>query len=518
MNLECPYCNTKYRLKKTPSNRVAATCKKCGQKFHFDPLDVSTLIRPQQEGKVKSVEKTPQTVKQKGLGVTMFLTALIIGVAAIGIWQSYNHPFSEKKVAERNIDYKIDYKINYWDAPIPKTITINEIEYTVIDDDLKWFSVLYRDQNFDAVEKHIFNLLTENNELNSYELQTLYFVLSKIPDENDTDRMKTVLDEWCDKHSNSHIPWLVRGSFYINSAWIIRGGGAAKTVKNSAWSKFHEKLRLAEQDLEKSYELYPNDANSSSLLMEVGIGLKFPREKIEQYFQNGLSACPWHFGLHLEKLRYLKPKWYGSTKEMVDFAEHCLALSKQYPYLGLVMVDALYETHYFISKEKNFLGRNDIWPRVEKIYAAFFAKYPDNIRRHFYYAYHAQIAKKQDVAFEQFETIGDRWLENTCWDSIKYFNNSRALAYINKGNEYLLKKRLYEISIGYFEKAVKCNPNDYAYYRLGQAYMYSGLTTQNPEYLQKAEATLQKAVDLKGPNEKYAKDELKKLRKYTRHS
>jgi predicted Zn finger-like uncharacterized protein len=518
MNIECPNCHTKYRLKKVPSNRVTATCKKCGEKFHFDPLDVSMLIKPQQEEKVKSVEKTLQMDKQKGVGMTMVLTALIIGVAAVGILQFNKKPFSEKKVAEKTIDYNIDYKINYWDAPIPETITINEIEYTVIDDNLKWFSVLYRDQNFDAVEKHIFNLLTEKNEINSYKLQTLYIVLSKIPDENDIDRMKTVLDEWCDKHPNSHIPWLVRGSFYIKLAWRIRGGGVAKTVKNSAWPKFREKLRLAETDLEKSYELYRNDANSSTLLIEVGIGLKFPREKIEQYYQNGLSACPFHFGLHLEKLRYLKPKWYGSKKEMFDFAEHCLAQSKQYPYLGLVMVDALFETHNFISKEKNFLGRGDIWPRVENIYAAFFAKYPDNIRRHFYYAYHAQIANKHDIAFEQFEIIGDRWMENTCWDSIKYFNNGRALAYINKGNEFLLKKRLYEISIGYFEKAVKCNPNDYALYRLGQAYMYSGLTTRNSAYLQKAETTLQKAIDLKGPNEKYAKDELKKLRKYTRQA
>jgi tetratricopeptide (TPR) repeat protein len=326
--------------------------------------------------------------------------------------------------------------------------------------------------------------------------------------------MKNVLDEWCSIHSNSHIPWLVRGSFYISYAWLIRGTGSAKTVKKKAWPKFRENLRLAKNDLERSWELNPNDPNSSSLLMEVAIGLKSRKEKFEQYFQNGLSACPWHFKLHLEKLRYLKPKWYGSTKEMFSFAEQCLALSEQYPYLGLVMVEALYEAHYFISKDENFLGRDDVWPKVEKIYTVFFDKFPNDIRRRFYYAYHAQIAKKYDVAFEQFEIIGDRWLENTCWDSIKYYNNGRSLAYIKKGNYFLLKKRLYEISIDYFEKAVKCNPNDHAYYRLGQAYMYSGLTTQNLAYLQNAEETLKKAIQLKGPAEKYAKGELKKLRKY----
>lgn len=512
MKIECPYCNTKYSLTKLPSAKVVATCKKCGQEFQYDPLNVFKQINPQQDEKTKSADKTSKWYKRKGFVLTMVLILVVIGVATGGIKRLYNDYFPKKKVVNKSIESKI----NYFGESIPETVTINKIKYTLIDDYIKWFYVLYHNKDYDSIEKHISDLLRENNEISSYKLQTLYIFLSKIPNDNYTDQMKNVLDEWCSKHFNSHIPWLVRGSFYIYYAWLIRGSGFSKTVKKKTWPKFHEKLRLAKNDLQQSWELNPNDPNSSSLLIAVATGLRSPKEKMEQYFQSGISACPWHFQLHLVKLRYLKPKWYGSTNEMFNFAEQCLALSGQYPYLGLVMVDALYETHEFIRKGENFLGRNDIWPIVEKIYTAFFTKYPDDIRRRFYYAYHAQKAQKYDVALEQFEIIGDRWMENTCWNSIEYYNKNRALAYINKGNDFLLKKKLYIISIDYFKKAVKYNPSDQAYYRLGQAYMYSGLATRDLKYMQAAEETLQKAIQMKGPNKKYAKGELKKLRKYLR--
>jgi tetratricopeptide (TPR) repeat protein len=512
MELECPYCNTKYRLTKVPSAKVMATCKKCGQKFQFNPPNAIKQIKPQQEEKTKSAQETSQWYKRKGLILTMVLTLLVIGVATGGIRQLYNNFLFKKEVVNKSIENKI----NYWGESIPETVTINNIQYTLIDDYIKWAPILYQNKDFDAVEEHISDLLQTNDETKSYELQTLYSIISKIPDENSIDQMQTVLDEWCNKHAHSHIPWLVRGSFYIEYAWLIRGGGLAKTVKKRAWPKFYEKMRLAKNDLQRSWELNPNDPNSSSSLIKVAIGLKFPKQDMEQYFQRGISACPWHFQVHLDKLQYLNPKWYGSKNEMFTFAEQCLALSEQYPYLGLVMVEALYEVHRFGRKGENFLGSDDIWPTVEKVCAAFFARYPNNIRRRFYYAYHAYNAKKYDVALEQFEIIGDRWMEHTCWNSLEYYNKSRAISLAKVGEDFLLKKRLYEISIDYFKKAVKHNPNDYTYYRLGQAYMYSGLSSHNLAYLQQAEETLQKAIQVRGSNEKHAKGELKKLRKYLR--
>ncbi|UCG68548.1 MAG: DUF4034 domain-containing protein, partial [Thermoplasmata archaeon] len=385
-----------------------------------------------------------------------------------------------------------------------------------IDDYIKWVPLLYQKKDFNEIEKHIYGLLRDNNEAKSYELYVLYHVLAKITDNKHIDLMQSVLNEWCSKHAGSHIPWLTRGVFYIDHAWTIRGSGLAKSVPKKAWPKFYEKLKLAQKDLEKSWELNPNDPNSSCNLIVVAKGLNYPRERMEQYYENAISACPWHFGVRFKKLQYLKPKWHGSSEEMFEFAEQCLISSEQYPYLGLIMVNVLEEAHKYNSKKENILGKDNMWPTIEKIYAAFFAKYPEDIRRRFYYAYHAYKTEKYEVALNQFEIIGDRWMENTCWYSFGYYNDCRSIAYIKRGEEFFLKKNLYEISIDYFQKAVKYDPNDYAYYRLGQAYMYSGICIRDLAYIQKAEKTLKKAIELRGPNSKYAKDELKKLRKYLR--
>ena len=75
---------------------------------------------------------------------------------------------------------------------------------------------------------------------------------------------------------------------------------------------------------------------------------------MEEYYQNGIKTCPWHFGIHSQKLEYLKPKWGGSREEMFEFANQCLALSAQYPWLGVIMAKAYKEDHKYNEKKKMF--------------------------------------------------------------------------------------------------------------------------------------------------------------------
>jgi hypothetical protein len=155
---------------------------------------------------------------------------------------------------------------------------------------------------------------------------------------------------------------------------------------------------------------------------------------------------------------------------------------------------------------------NDCWQTIEKIYNDFFVKHPEDIRGRFFYAYHAYKAKKNDIAYEQFEVIGDQWMEGTPWGSLVEYNYSRARTYIFKGENLLLEKKLYQLSIDFWRKAVRCNPDDCSYFRLGQAYMYTGISKWNLSYMLIGEEMLTKAIEYKGPSSKYAEEELKKLR------
>jgi tetratricopeptide (TPR) repeat protein len=368
--------------------------------------------------------------------------------------------------------------------------TLLEKKYSRIDDNEKWAYMLYQNKDFDTVEKQIFDLLGQHQEeAKTYELYHLYNNLGDVSKDKDIDLKKNVLDEWCSKHPESHIPWLVRGSFYIDYAWHIRGSGWAKDVKEDAWPKFHAMLEQAQADLENSYQLNPKDPNSSCFLLIVARGLSYPRDKMEEYFRNAISACPWHFGSHYMKLQYLKPKWCGSWEEMHNFATDCLRFTERYPYLGLVMVEALEEIHFFGTENKNYLGENEVWLTIENVYDIFFAKYPEDIRRRFFYAYHAYHAKKYDVAIKQFEIIGDRWIRDTCWHSLKHYNSCRAFSYSAHAITLPPKQ-----AVEHLQKSIDLDPTEKnPYYNLGGFSMMMG------QY-EEAEKAFLKVIEL-DPNE-----------------
>jgi tetratricopeptide (TPR) repeat protein len=153
--------------------------------------------------------------------------------------------------------------------------------------------------------------------------------------------------------------------------------------------------------------------------------------------------------------------------------------------MGMVVIAALNEVHDRSSENENYLGGNNVWPTVEKMYSNFFAKYPDNIRRRFNYAYHAYKAKKYDVATSQFEMIGDRWMKDTAWRNLELFNNCRAHAYAAYGITLLPDQ-----AVTYLKKSLELNPEEKAsYFNLGT------FTAKLGQY-EEAEKAFLKAIQL----------------------
>ena len=344
-----------------------------------------------------------------------------------------------------------------------------ESKYTRMDDYEKWIPVLYQQKDFPAIQSRLVDLLkNRSNEAEAYQLYMLYRTLGEINNNNDIHLKQGILDEWCSQQPESHIPWLLRGIFYTGYAWQIRGGGWAEDVPKDAWAKFEAMLHRARADLRKSYQLNPKDPNSSCQLLVVAKGLSLSRDEMEKYFQNAISAFPFHYGSHYQKLNYLMPKWHGTKEEMDDFAMGCMKLSEEHPYLGLVTIAALEESHYrspksFLGRSKNYLGRDDVWPTVEKIYENYFIKYPEDIRRRFFYAYHASLAQKHEAAIKQFEIIGDRWMEGTSWDSLNDYHRCRAETYV----AYAMRLPP-EQAIAALKKSIDLNPFQRgSYYKLG---------------------------------------------------
>lgn len=394
-----------------------------------------------------------------------------------------------------------------------KIYKIHNTRYRLIDENLKWKKSLYEEKNYEAITQLVTHMLLNNDEAGSYKLYKFYSSLTEIENENEPDIMRNVLNEWCRTDQSDHIPWLMRGVFYYGYAWRVRGGGYAHTVSAGTMEKFHSILKLSRKDLLKAMLLNPEDPNSYCYLIAVAKGLSFSYEEVEKYFKQGTSICPWHFGLYFQKLLYLKPKWHGTLEQMLRFANSCLSLSGQYLYLGFVWVNAYEEVHNHTPDDENILGSDKIWKETKRLYSDFFSRYPDEIHRRFFFAYHAYKAGKYDDAIEQFELIGDRWTGLTCWESLEKYHKARAKTYILKGYELMREKKLYDISRDFFNKSITILPTAEGHYYLGLANWYAGSSIADINYLTKAEKDLAKAHEMDPGNSEY-KEQLKRLRKF----
>ncbi len=234
-----------------------------------------------------------------------------------------------------------------------------------------------------------------------------------------------------------------------------------------------------------------------------------PRDQMEQYYQNAIKACPWHYGAHYQKCIFLEPKWYGSIDEMNAFAEECLAQSAQYPSLGLIRAYA-YDEERRYNDHENFAGMDDAWPVIETVYTRFFEKFPDENSWRYLYAYYAYLCAKYDVACKQFQTIGDQWMDDTRWPYFDSYNAARAATYYAIGVNLEFQEKRHEESLNYLRAAVAYRPTANAYYSLGIADWNLGYEQRDVSLLRKAEEALTKAVQME-PKHSQAADQLGKL-------
>ncbi len=390
-------------------------------------------------------------------------------------------------------------------------LEIKGIQYAVVDGYTRWTAALYRDRDFEAVERHISSLLdAKSDPAKMYELFILYGTLGG--EAESPEKMEEVLNEWCSRNPKSHIPWLVRGNYRIHRAWQIRGSGWAGNVPQDAWAGFEDRLVAASDDLEHAYKLNPNDPNSSAFMLVTARGLSYPESEMEKYFRNAVAACPAHYGAHRHKLEYLKPKWHGTEESMLEFLEQSLKSLEMNPYLALLPGEA-YSDLPGVKKGEKALRVDEVWRKVSKAYEDLLERYPQEIRGRYIYAYYAYAARRFDVAFEQFEVIGDRWMYDARWSSLEEYNRCRAFAWYKRGEELILDKKNPAAALDYITASLRYDQTSDAYYALATAYWEMGSSKKEPSLLREAEAALTKAAALK-PEDRELGDQLAKYRQW----
>jgi hypothetical protein len=184
------------------------------------------------------------------------------------------------------------------------------------------------------------------------------------------------------------------GQFYVDYAWVARGGGWGESV--SPWNGFlmDKRLALARKYLEKARALDPQDSRIYCELLEVGKGQGWKNEELDQVFNQSVSNNPDYFSSYSERLDMTMEKWGGSNDEMLAFARKW---QTNQPWLVVQALDeeARNQTDGKDLQYYRYLSSPKVWPEYNGAYQNYFKVYSmDDYPTWVTYAYDAAAADK----------------------------------------------------------------------------------------------------------------------------
>jgi len=357
----------------------------------------------------------------RAVAFNAFCPLSLVLLAALVVWPRMHESWSRSRAAHLRLATGVT---------ATEDARLRTIYEVVPCDRQPWRTALYEERRYDDVEARLADLLAGPfDPMRSRELTYLYGTLSEIDDDVPIGQMESVLDDWVASRPDAHAAWLVRGKFRIRHAWKIRGGDYAHNVAKDAWPRFYAKIDESAADLIRAFELGSHDPNAAASMIEVTmVRPGYNRHVMEGWYAAALLACPLHVDARENKLFFLTPKWGGSFDEMLEFAEELRADGEQHPEIGFVVM-GLWREIDRLNRERegpNIYARREVWDEIESVSRRYLERYPERIQMRYTLANYAFKAGRQDVAREQFEAIGDRWVEWNTWPSLRKYNAARA--------------------------------------------------------------------------------------------
>lgn len=162
------------------------------------------------------------------------------------------------------------------------------------------------------------------------------------------------LDAWIAHSPKSALAHLMRASYYIDTAALIRGSDFASAVTDEHMHRFAELLGHAESDLDRALVLDPDIPTSYFLRLQIA-GDGGDLRQLEQAFRDGVGRFPNYYELYELTLHFLQPKWGGSIDAMRQFVDQYAGRAPTNSPLKLLYLQLL----------ANFL--NDAWVQCSSL-------------------------------------------------------------------------------------------------------------------------------------------------------
>lgn len=133
---------------------------------------------------------------------------------------------------------------------------------------------------------------------------------------------------------------LISGARHISWGWEARTSARAVDVSREQWQVFHERLRVAEEQLFEAAELRPEWVAPWRRLLTSGRGMSLGDAVNETRFDAALRRDPLDLEIHLEWLSQLQPRWGGEQGQALAFAREAFAGAPDGHRLGCVVAMA----------------------------------------------------------------------------------------------------------------------------------------------------------------------------------
>lgn len=161
---------------------------------------------------------------------------------------------------------------------------------------------------------------------------------------------------------DSVLALLVSGARRVNWAWEARTRAPAQSVSREQFQTFHERLRVAEEELYEVAEREPDWAAPWYFLQMSGRGLQVGQEISRLRFEAAVSRCPEHLGAHQQQLQQVCAKWSGSHEEMHAFARTSMLNASPGSALGELVAIAHLEHWLDLDpgKDAKYIRRADV--------------------------------------------------------------------------------------------------------------------------------------------------------------
>ncbi|WP_086760089.1 hypothetical protein [Streptomyces griseiscabiei] len=158
---------------------------------------------------------------------------------------------------------------------------------------------------------------------------------------------------------------LISGTRHVSWGWEARTAARAVNVSQEQWRVFHERLRIAEEQLLEAAELRPDWVTPWRRLLTSGRGMSLGLAVNEARRDAALRRDPLDLETHLEWVSQLQPRWGGEPGQALAFAQEAFSRAPEGHRLGCVIAMAYIE-EWVESERGDYLETAEIQAQLRE--------------------------------------------------------------------------------------------------------------------------------------------------------